>query len=198
MRVAGTFRQLRLIPSRGRWARINSCVNAGRRPDTTKRDEDMTATATAARTNIGTRHPEMYRTLTTMAANADKAAIAAGLPPLLLELVKIRVSQINGCAYCLRIHTADSLAQGESPERLGVLSAWQETSYFDDQEGAGLFLAEYLTMIHDSNVNRRLYDLAAEHLDPAQVSALSWLVLSINTFNRIAISSSYKVAPAGR
>jgi AhpD family alkylhydroperoxidase len=77
----------------------------------------MTTTATAPRTNVGSRHPELYGTITTMAALADQAALAEGLSPRLIELVKIRVSQINGCAYCLRIHTADSLSKGESQDR---------------------------------------------------------------------------------
>ncbi|MFJ5700054.1 carboxymuconolactone decarboxylase family protein [Arthrobacter sp. NPDC093139] len=155
----------------------------------------MTTITTAPRTNVGSRHPELYGTITTMAAMADQAALAEGLSPLLIELVKIRVSQINGCAYCLRIHTADSLAKGESQERLSVLPAWRETRYFDEQERSALALAEYLTLIQDSHDNRHLYEAAAEHLTPGQTSAITWVAMSINTFNRIAISSSYKVAP---
>lgn len=83
----------------------------------------MTITTTPVRTNVGTRHPELYNTLAAVAQASDQAALTEGIPPLLLELVKIRVSQINGCAYCLRIHTADSLAKGEAPERLAVLPA---------------------------------------------------------------------------
>jgi AhpD family alkylhydroperoxidase len=127
---------------------------------------------------------------------SDQAAHAEGLSPLLIELIKIRVSQINGCAYCLRIHTADSLAKGESQERLSILPAWRETRYFSEQERAALGLAEYITMIMDSHSNQDLYESAAQRLTPAQMSAVAWVAMSINTFNRIAVSSSYKVAPA--
>ncbi|MDQ0867496.1 carboxymuconolactone decarboxylase family protein [Arthrobacter globiformis] len=155
----------------------------------------MTIITTSARTNVGTQHPELYSTLASMAEASDQAALAEGISPLLLELVKIRVSQINGCAYCLRIHTADSLAKGETPERLAVLPAWRETQYFDAQEGAALGLAEYITGIKDSHAHAGLYEAAAEQLTPGQLSALIWVAISINSFNRVAISSSYKVAP---
>lgn len=155
----------------------------------------MTSTATAPRTNVGSRHPELYGTITTMATMADQAALAEGLSPLLIELIKIRVSQINGCAYCLRIHTADSLAKGESQDRLSVLQAWRETQYFDAQERAALALAEYVTMIKDAHSNLDLYESAVQHLTPGQASAVTWVAMSINTFNRIAISGSYRVAP---
>ncbi|MDQ0867525.1 carboxymuconolactone decarboxylase family protein [Arthrobacter globiformis] len=124
----------------------------------------MTSTKTAPRTNVGSRHPELYGTITTVATISAQAALAEGLSPLLIELIKIRVSQINGCAYCLRIHTADSLAKGESLERLSVLPAWRETRYFDEQERSALALAEYLTLIQDSHDNRHLYGSASEHL----------------------------------
>jgi AhpD family alkylhydroperoxidase len=156
----------------------------------------MTPSTSPARTNIGTKHPDLYTTVGAMAELAEQAATGEGLSPLLIELVKIRVSQINGCAYCLRIHGHDSLAKGENPERLSVLSAWKETAYFDAQERAALALAEYLTLINDSTANRSLYESAANQLSPGQLSAVSWVTMAINAFNRIAISSSYKVAPA--
>jgi AhpD family alkylhydroperoxidase len=156
----------------------------------------MTITTTAVRTNVGTTHPQLYSTLAAMAQASDQAALTEGISPLLLELVKIRVSQINGCAYCLRIHTADSLAKGETPDRLAVLPAWRETRYFDAQESAALALAEYVTGIQHAQSDAGRYDSAAAQLTRGQVSALTWVVMSINSFNRVAISSSYMVAPA--
>ncbi|TLM82707.1 hypothetical protein FDW83_12205 [Pseudarthrobacter sp. NamE2] len=82
-------------------------------------------------------------------------------------------------------------------ERLSVLSAWRETRYFDEQEQAALALAEYVTGISDSHANTGLYESAAEGLTPGQMSAVSWMAMSINTSNRVAIGSSYKVAPPG-
>lgn len=155
----------------------------------------MTTTTKTLRTNVGIRHPELYKALTGLAKLADKAARDEGLSPRLIELVKIRASQINGCAFCLRIHTKDSLAAGESPERLSVLPAWRESLYFDEQERSALALAEYITTIQDSSLNNGSYEAAAAQLTDGQVSALTWLTLTINTYNRIAISSGYVVAP---
>ena len=155
----------------------------------------MTATGTPVHTNMGLRHPALYNLLASMASASDQSALAEGVPPLLLELIKIRVSQLNGCAYCLRIHTADSLAKGESPERLSVLPVWRETAYFDGQERAALALAEYVTNIDRSHANTADYGAASEYLTSGQVSAVSWVALAINSFNRVAISGAYRVAP---
>lgn len=147
------------------------------------------------RTNIGTRNPDLYGTVVTMVQLSEQAAASEDLSPRLVELIKFRVSQINGCAYCLRIHTADALAKGELPDRLSVLSAWKETQYFDPQERAALALAEYATSIADSHTSQELYEYGPEELTPGQTSAVIWVVMAINAFNRIAISSSYKVGP---
>lgn len=156
----------------------------------------MANATTILRTNVGSKHPELYSALIKFAQMAEQAALAENVPPLVIELVKIRASQINGCAFCLRMHTADALAKGETLERLSLLPAWRETGYFDDQERAALALAEYITMISDASRDRGPYETAAEHLTSGQVSALTWVIMSINSFNRVAISSAYKVAPA--
>ncbi|MHA7262099.1 carboxymuconolactone decarboxylase family protein [Arthrobacter sp. TMN-37] len=155
----------------------------------------MTSKAHPQRTNIGTEHREPYKALAGVSQAADKAALEEGLSPLLIELIKIRVSQINGCAFCLRIHTKDALAKGESAERLSVLPAWRESGYFDEQERSALALAEYMTDIRDSYRNTGLYESATAHLTPGQVSAVSWVAVVINSYNRVAISSAYQVDP---
>lgn len=147
------------------------------------------------RTNVGSRHPELYRALMPVAKLADATALEEGLSPLLLELVKLRASQLNGCAFCLRLHTKDALEKGESAERLSVLSAWRESNYFDEQERSALALAEYITLIQESHRNTGLYESAVADLTSGQVSAVTWVVMVINTYNRIAISSAYTVAP---
>lgn len=152
-------------------------------------------TSTELRTNVASQHPELYKATNAAALLANKTALDEGLSPLLIELVKIRASQINGCAFCLRMHTKDALAKGESPERLSVLPAWRESDYFDEQERAALALAEYITAISDSHSNRESYESAVAGLTPGQVSAVTWLSLIINVYNRIAIGSSYTVAP---
>lgn len=188
---------LNLPRSAGSWALAQEPAECKISNDR-KGPQAMTSTTTAVRTNIGSRHQELYGTLIRLAGMSDQAALAENLHPLLIELVKIRVSQINGCAYCLRMHTADAIAKGERPERLSVLPAWRETGYFNEQERSALALAEYVTRINDSHSNVGEYESAAQHLTPGQLSALTWVTMSINTFNRVAISSSYKVAPSKR
>ncbi len=147
--------------------------------------------------NVAKEHTELYKVATALSAQADAAAKDAGLPVLLIELIKIRTSQINGCAFCMRLHTGDAIKKGETSERLAVLPAWRETSYFTEQEQAALSLSEYVTGIADSHANRRLYDEAVDVLTPQQVSAVTWMTVGINTFNRIALTSSYPVVPKG-
>lgn len=156
----------------------------------------MTTTSPATRTNAGTTHSGPYKALISMATQAEQAALDEGISPLLVELIKIRVSQINGCAFCLRMHTNDAVAKGETIERLAVLPAWRESQYFDEQEMAALALAEYLTGIQNSHANTAMYESAVASLTPGQVSAVTWLSVAMNSFNRIAISGAYPVAPA--
>jgi AhpD family alkylhydroperoxidase len=87
--------------------------------------------------NLGKQHPASYKTLGALSAQADTAVRESGLDPLLAELVRIRVSQLNGCAFCLRMHTRDAPAKGESTDRLAVLAAWWESQYFSAQEPRG-------------------------------------------------------------
>ena len=136
-----------------------------------------------------------YRALLAWNASANRAAEEAQLDPLLVELVRLRVSQINGCAYCLREHTGDSLAKGELPERLAVLSAWRESHFFTDQEQDALILAEGITNIANSPVTQEQLTSISKSLSPVQVSAIAWIATAINALNRLAITSHYYVGP---
>ncbi|WP_296604183.1 carboxymuconolactone decarboxylase family protein [Nocardioides sp.] len=147
------------------------------------------------RTNIGDRHPAAYKTLISLSMQADQDATAAGVDPLLVELIRIRTSQINGCAFCLRMHTRDALAKGESPDRIAVLPAWTESAYFSETDRAALGLAEAITLVPDGHVSDADYAAAAEVLTADQVSAVSWLTIVMNAFNRVAITSRYHVGP---
>lgn len=149
---------------------------------------------TTARVNVNTQHPAAYKTLIALAGEVETSAAAAGLDPLLIELVKIRTSQINGCAFCLRMHTREALAKGENPDRIAVLPAWQETGYFSETDRAALALAEAVTRISDTHVSDEEYAAAAAALTTDQISAVIWLTTVMNAFNRIAISSRYRVA----
>jgi AhpD family alkylhydroperoxidase len=101
------------------------------------------------------------------------------------------VSQLNGCAFCLRLHTRDAIAHGVSADRLAVLAAWWESQYFTEQERAALALAEEVTRLPVPE--RREWDDGS--LTDEQVSAISWLAIVMNSWNRIAIRSHYRVAP---
>ena len=141
--------------------------------------------------NLGKQHPSVYQSLTKLDAEVKAALEAAGVGPLLVELVKIRVSQLNGCAFCLRLHTRDALANGESADRLAVVAAWWESQYFSDHERAALGLAEQVTAL--AVPERRTWDDGS--LTDVQVSAISWLATVMNAWNRVAITSHYPVAP---
>ncbi len=146
----------------------------------------------AHRHNIAQLEPDLYDAAISMNQRADAAALDSGIPAGLLELVKIRVSQLNGCAFCLRAHTADAMARGETAERISLLPAWRETSYFGEVERDALALAERVTAIGGPGARAEVDTT----LSGAQVAAVAWVAITINTFNRIAITSQYKVAPA--
>ena len=148
-----------------------------------------------SRINIGDQHPAAYKTLISLSIQADNDAAAAGVDPLLVELIRIRTSQINGCAFCLRMHTSDSLKKGENPDRIAVLPAWAESAYFSETDRAALRLAEAVTLVPQGHVSDEDYAAAAEVLTPDQISAVSWLTIVMNAFNRVAITSRYHVGP---
>lgn len=141
--------------------------------------------------NLGKVHPDVYQSMIEFNQQADKAFKASGLGPLVGELVKIRVSQLNGCAFCLRMHQRDAIKLGENLDRLAVVAAWWESQYFSEVEQAVLALAEEITQLpvpqHQS------WDTGV--LSDEQVSAVSWLAIVMNGWNRIAIQSHYPVAP---
>lgn len=149
----------------------------------------------AGRVHLSRTEPEAYRALARFAATVGEIAKANGVDPILSELVQLRVSQINGCAYCLRVHTKKAIGLGETADRLGVLAAWRETSVFSDTERAALDLAESMTLIEDGHVPDELYERVRRVLDEREFRAIAWIVVSINAFNRVAVTSRYLVEP---
>ena len=145
--------------------------------------------------NIGKTYPAPYQAMLAFAGTAAEAGTDAGLSPLLVELVKVRASQLNGCAFCLRMHAADAVKHGETADRLAVLAGWWESQYFGPEEQAALVIAERVTLISDHG---RLPDRGItpeDILTEKQIAAVTWLVVVINSWNRIAITSHYPVAP---
>jgi AhpD family alkylhydroperoxidase len=146
--------------------------------------------------NIAKQYPDSYQALAELDRHAAAAAADASLDQRLVELVKIRVSQLNGCAFCLRTHTADAIKHGEPPERLAVLPAWWESQYFTDTERAALQLAEQVTLPTErGRLLGRGADPAA--LTDKQAAAVTWLTIVINAWNRVAVFSHYPVSPEG-
>ncbi len=111
-----------------------------------------------------------------------------GLEHSLLELIKVRASQLNGCAFCIDMHTKDARAQGETEQRLYALSAWRETPFFTERERAALEWTEKLTLISTNDVPDSLFEAIREHFDEAELVNLTLAVNAINSWNRLAIS----------
>ena len=128
--------------------------------------------------------PEATRAL----AGVDAYVRASGLEKPLLELVRLRASQINGCAYCIDMHTKDARAAGETEQRLYGLNAWRETPYYSDRERAALEWTEAITLIAESHVPDPLYDAVKSHFSEKELVDLTWAVVAINAWNRAAIS----------
>ncbi|MGN5239991.1 MULTISPECIES: carboxymuconolactone decarboxylase family protein [unclassified Rhodococcus (in: high G+C Gram-positive bacteria)] len=138
----------------------------------------------------------VYRAQVAVAVAVRDAVSEAGLDRKLTELVNVRVSQINGCAYCLDVHIRDALKAGEKAQRLAVLPAWRDTDLFTEAEGAALTLAELVTTLPSSYEQDCRYAEARKTLDDAQVSAIIWVAIAMNSFNRISILSRHAVRPA--
>lgn len=150
----------------------------------------------STRVNISKQDPAVYQGLLAMNTAANDSAAAAGLSPVLVELIRIRASQLNGCTFCLRMHTRDAIKNGETTDRLAVLPAWRDCDYFTAQEQAALELAESMTNIGQGQVPDELYARVDQALDSAQISAVAWVTAVINAFNRVAITSRYPVRPS--
>lgn len=112
----------------------------------------------------------------------------AGLEPELVELVRLRASQLNGCAYCIDMHTKDARTRGESEQRLYGLIAWKETPFYSERERAALAWAETVTKISEDQVPDEVYDQVKEHFTDKELVDLTLAVIAINAWNRLAIS----------
>jgi AhpD family alkylhydroperoxidase len=142
------------------------------------------------------REPAVYRALVAFSQEIAVAAQRVGLDRTLVELVNIRVSQINGCAFCLDLHTQKAIRNGETNTRLAVLPAWRDTDLFTEQEAAALGLAECIAELPDAARRRLVEDRAMAVLGPEQWSVVAWIAVAMNAFNRVSITSLHLVRPA--
>ena len=126
-------------------------------------------------------------------AHLDKAATkeldGVGFDARLRELIRVRASQLNGCAYCIDMHTKDARAVGESEQRLYGISAWRDTPYFSERERAALAFTEAVTLMAGDHVPDAAYEAVAAHYGPDEVAALLALIITINAWNTIGVAT---------
>lgn len=139
------------------------------------------------RMKISAHAPEMYRAMLTL----DKAVSKHTLPKPLVELVKLRASQINGCVYCVDSHSSDAKAAGETDARLHGVVVWQEAPFFSEQERAALALTEAMTRLADvyDRVPDAVWELAGKHFSESELAELVMVITVINAWNRICVTT---------
>jgi AhpD family alkylhydroperoxidase len=128
--------------------------------------------------------PQFLKPLFALGAQVE----ASGLEHSLLELVKMRSSQINGCAYCLDMHSKDARAAGETEQRLYLLDAWRETSLYSERERAALAWTEAVTLVAEGHVPDEAYDEASNHFTEQELVALTLAIAAVNSWNRLNIA----------
>jgi AhpD family alkylhydroperoxidase len=128
--------------------------------------------------------PEAYRHLIAL-----EQTIAASMEPRLYHLIKLRASQINGCAFCIAMHTDEALRDGDSIERLVLLDAWKESLLYSEKERAALEWVEQITLIADGHAPKSAFDALRPHFADEEIAWLTLAATMINSWNRIAISA---------
>jgi AhpD family alkylhydroperoxidase len=137
--------------------------------------------------------PAAWKALNAFVLKVRAATDATGLPRTLVELMNVRASQLNSCAFCLDMHTRQAIEAGETPQRLAVLSAWRDTALFSDVEMAALRVAEAVTSLPDEETRTSEVARAREVLTDEQFSALAWAAIAINAYNRVSVVSGHPV-----
>jgi AhpD family alkylhydroperoxidase len=133
--------------------------------------------------------PSFSAALNRLDGAATKELDRVGFDARLRELVRLRASQLNGCAYCVNMHSTDARAAGETDQRLALLAVWPETALFDARERAALALTESITRLAETHVPEAAWDEAAAHFSPDELGALVSLIVTINAWNAIAVST---------
>ncbi len=137
------------------------------------------------RVNIEQSQPDTWKAMYNLSAVISKSSLS----PILKHLIKVRVSQINSCAYCINMHTKEALHVGETQQRLFVLSAWKETDLFTEEEKAVLALAEEVTLVHQHGVSDATYKAAEKFFSPEIIGEIITSAILMNMWNRIAVST---------
>ncbi|MDQ0309937.1 AhpD family alkylhydroperoxidase [Kitasatospora herbaricolor] len=134
--------------------------------------------------------PDFYRAMSALERSGK-----AGIEPQLAELVKIHASMINGCAFCIDMHAADAVKGGEQEHRIRSLPAWRETPWFTARERAALALTESVTLLTQGHVPDAVYQEAAGHFEQTELASLIAVIVTINAWNRIGVTSRLSPAP---
>jgi AhpD family alkylhydroperoxidase len=145
--------------------------------------------------HIDKQSPSAYQSLVGVSTAVAAAAKESALPRTVIELVNVRVSQINGCPTCLEVHHRRAVAAGVTDKQLATLPVWRDTELFDDREQAALRLAEITTTLPDHDTAEREYARARAVLTDDELSAVIWVTIAINAFNRVSILSRHTVKP---
>src|SRR5215475_3219870 len=134
-------------------------------------------------------YPEALNAMLALSKAVDKAVEKSGLSPQLIDLVNYRVSQLNGCAFCLDMHSKDLRARGEAEQRLYMIGAWREAPHlYSDRERAALAWAEAVTRLEDQQVPDAVYDIASREFSEAELIQLTLAIVAINSWNRINVA----------
>ncbi|MHA4847379.1 carboxymuconolactone decarboxylase family protein [Flavitalea antarctica] len=137
------------------------------------------------RVNIEKTKPEAYKTMFGLSMAISKSALS----PIQKQLIKVRASQINSCAFCINMHTKEALKSGETQQRLFLLSAWKETTIFSEEEKALLAMTEEVTLIHRNGLSDSTYQQARQFFSEERIAEIILSIVMINAWNRIAVST---------
>lgn len=137
------------------------------------------------RMDIGSLAPKQYKAM----IHLDNSVSSVSLPKPLLDLVKLRSSQINGCVYCVDMHSTDAKTGGETDQRLHGLAVWPEAPYFTEAERAAFALTEAMTLIHTGHVPDDVWEQAGKHFGETELAELVMVIVTINSWNRICVTT---------
>ena len=147
------------------------------------------------RVHLSKSEPTAYKALAAFSAEVAKVGAANGIENRLSALLQLHISQLNGCAFCVRVHVDAALKAGATTDDIAQLATWRESGVFTERERAALELGEAFTFIHEGGIPDDVYDHVGGILSEKEYTALSWISVSINAFNRIAIAGRYPVPP---
>ena len=153
----------------------------------------MTATTTyvsiPVRLDVDTHAAGFSKAMSHLDNAATRELDAAGIDPGLRDLLRLRASQLNGCAYCVDMHHRDARAAGESEQRVAAVAVWRESPFFSARERAALAFTEAVTLVAQTHVPDEEYEAVAEHFGPDEIGALLALIVSINAWNALSVAS---------